>query len=196
MTPRHENNCSVPAHVLDCFGFGIILLGGDGRPTVINAVAATLMGPACLYNDGTGALRSSHTQLDTAIRAPIRGLGEGVVRVEPESGQPVTVWVRPPGDESRARDTGIDKSIFIMSAASPSLSAEVLARMLGITQAEARVVHALLAGKSLMDCARETSLALNTVRNQLRSVLAKTGAGTQTELLLMIQRLVPPLHFA
>ena len=149
------------------------------------------MGPALLYRDGTDVLRSSHTQLDTALRA-----GESVVRVESENGQPVTVWVMPLATESSAPGDDVHKSVFIMMGTPPALSVEVLARMLGITQAEARVVHALLAGKSLMDCARETGLALNTVRNQLRSALAKTGVGTQTELLLMIQRVVPPLRFA
>ena len=182
--------------MLDCFGFGVILLDVLGRASVINAAAASLMGPSCLYSDGTGVLRSSHTQLDAVLRTPAHGSGESVVRVESQSDQPVTVWVMPAASENSAPKDGVHKSVFIMPGTPPALSVEVLASMLWITQAEARVVQALLAGKSLMECARETGLAHNTVRNQLRSVLAKTGVGTQTELLLMTQRLVPPLRFA
>jgi DNA-binding CsgD family transcriptional regulator len=60
--------------------------------------------------------------------------------------------------------------------------AEHIAQLFGLTPAEGRLAHALASGKTLMEHASGTGVSLNTVRSQLRHVLAKAGMRRQTDL--------------
>jgi len=143
--------------------------------------------------DGSGTLRSGHARLDEALRGGRDG-GLAVARADIADIGPVTVWLAPVPGGAEAGEA--NRIILIMNGDSATTPPEMLARMLDITQAEARVLHSLMAGKSLMDCARAFDLSYNTVRNQLNSVLSKTGAGSQTELLLLVERLRAPIPIA
>jgi DNA-binding CsgD family transcriptional regulator len=183
----------MPAEMLNIFDRGIFVLDAEGRALIVNGVAERLMKDHNLcHPDGAGALRSSHTRLDQALRQGRDG-GVMVARVNLPDIGPVTVWLAPV--PAGAEASGADRVAVIMTGDRARVSLDVLARMLEITQAEARVLHNLMAGKSLMECARALDLSYNTVRNQLNSVLSKTGARSQTELLLLIERLLPPIPF-
>jgi DNA-binding CsgD family transcriptional regulator len=67
------------------------------------------------------------------------------------------------------------------------LSDEKLRNDFGLTQAEIRVVRALVSGGSVAGLAAETSRSRETIRSQVRSVYMKTGARKQVELLRLIQ---------
>lgn len=56
----------------------------------------------------------------------------------------------------------------------------------GLSGAEVAVVRGLLAGQSLRDMARETGKSEHTIRNQTKSVLAKTGAPGQVDLVRLV----------
>ncbi|WP_305098527.1 helix-turn-helix transcriptional regulator [Croceibacterium aestuarii] len=64
----------------------------------------------------------------------------------------------------------------------PVLGADDVARLFGLTAAEARVAAALCAGSSVKDYAVSRGLAEGSARNQLKQALAKTGAGRQSDL--------------
>jgi DNA-binding CsgD family transcriptional regulator len=70
---------------------------------------------------------------------------------------------------------------------STGLSDEKLRSDFGLTQAEIRVVRALISGGSVAGLAAETSRSRETIRSQVRSVYMKTGARKQVELLRLIQ---------
>ncbi|GAA0529739.1 hypothetical protein GCM10008941_06410 [Rhizomicrobium palustre] len=63
------------------------------------------------------------------------------------------------------------------------LITERLGELFGFTPAEEHLGALLLEGHSLHDAARVSSKALSTVKTQLRSMLKKTGAHSQTELI-------------
>ncbi len=191
MTPRHEKPASLPAAIFDTFDYGIIVLDQAGRALVVNTTAERLMQSHDLCHiDGSGTLRSSHTRLDEVLRAG-RGEGLGVVRVDISDIGPVTIWLAPSLAGAEA-----DRMVLVMTGDRTNIAPGVLAEMLGITSAEARVLHQLMAGQSLMECARAFDVSHNTVRNQLNSVLSKTGARSQTELLLLVERLRAPIPIA
>jgi DNA-binding CsgD family transcriptional regulator len=56
----------------------------------------------------------------------------------------------------------------------------------GLTMAEARLARVLVAGHTLDDYAASVDVSHNTARNQLASILAKTGAKRQAELVATI----------
>jgi DNA-binding CsgD family transcriptional regulator len=75
------------------------------------------------------------------------------------------------------------------------LSVQGFARCHGLTSAETAVLQALCDGLDPMEIARHNGVAVCTVRSQIGSVRAKTGAGSIRELLSRIAAL-PPLRLA
>jgi DNA-binding CsgD family transcriptional regulator len=63
---------------------------------------------------------------------------------------------------------------------------DVLARLYGFTQAEARLAQVLCSGVDLSHAAGQLGITRNTARNQLQSVFAKTGTRRQNELVVSI----------
>ena len=79
------------------------------------------------------------------------------------------------------------------AAAGPTFDAFTLQRLFGLTQAEARLALALLAGRSLAEYGAERQVTENTLRTQLAHVLRKTETGSQRELVRLLG-LLPPLR--
>jgi len=67
--------------------------------------------------------------------------------------------------------------------------ATLLQEVLGLTKAEARLAVRLACGVTLEDIAEEHDISISTVRGQLKSVFAKTGASRQAELVILVNRL-------
>jgi len=63
---------------------------------------------------------------------------------------------------------------------------QVLARLFGLTPAEARLADALMHGKSLREAAEQFGVTRNTVHSQLQKIFEKTGTNRQSELLRLI----------
>ena len=67
---------------------------------------------------------------------------------------------------------------------------QVLTDSFGLSRAEVGVVRGLMAGLSLREIAEQTGRSEHTVRNQAKSVLAKTGAPGQTDLIRLVAYLI------
>lgn len=68
---------------------------------------------------------------------------------------------------------------------------EVLTGLFDLTPAEVRIARAIGAGDRVDDIATRTGLSRETIRTQLKSVLAKTGTTRQTELALLLTGMSP-----
>jgi DNA-binding CsgD family transcriptional regulator len=68
----------------------------------------------------------------------------------------------------------------------PELPAERLARLYGLTQAEAQLAAALASGVTLNEYAESNALSLHTVRWTLKQIYAKTGTRRQAELVRLM----------
>ncbi len=75
----------------------------------------------------------------------------------------------------------------------PSLTADRVRKLFGLTDAEAGLAVALCGGRTLDDIARERTVSLNTIKTQLKSIFAKTGTNRQTELVSLL--LASPAYF-
>jgi DNA-binding CsgD family transcriptional regulator len=69
-----------------------------------------------------------------------------------------------------------------------TIPAALIQPTFGLSPAEARLVSALVAGRTLAEIADDTALSRNTLRNQLAAVFAKTGTSRQTELVAVVVR--------
>src|SRR5262249_37832765 len=77
--------------------------------------------------------------------------------------------------------------VFVMEREQGSLvDHEAVRRLYGLTDAEAAVVEGLVRGLTLRQIAAERRASIHTVRTQMKSVLSKTGAGRQAELVRQI----------
>jgi len=62
----------------------------------------------------------------------------------------------------------------------------VLARLYGLTDAEARLLQSLIVGKKLETVAEEAGVSMNTIRSHLKQVFRKTGTNRQPELVSLV----------
>ncbi|MDA9522935.1 hypothetical protein XI06_22305 [Bradyrhizobium sp. CCBAU 11434] len=65
-------------------------------------------------------------------------------------------------------------------------NAEVIAGLFDLTPAEARVAREIALGETVEKVARASGLSRVTIRNQLKSVLGKTGLGRQSDLVALL----------
>jgi DNA-binding CsgD family transcriptional regulator len=66
--------------------------------------------------------------------------------------------------------------------------APVLRQVFGLTGAEATVAIALSGGRDVHEIARMRGVSLGTLRNQVKTVFAKTGVRRQAELVALLLR--------
>jgi DNA-binding CsgD family transcriptional regulator len=82
--------------------------------------------------------------------------------------------------------------LVITTAVDREGSPAVLQALFDLTAAEASLARKIGAGKSLSEIAVESGRSIDTLRNQLKSVLAKTACDRQADLVKLLTRLVPP----
>lgn len=182
---------------LNLLSTGMALVDRDCRLLMANRTASRLL-------DSADGLRLSHGRITAARREQIDGLrdlvyavctgngatddeGAGVMTIDRgDSVRPLSIKVAPvqldPGDEgSRVA------AIFIRDPEiRQSVPPEVVAKLFGLTFAEARVVVELVKGNRPQEVADELGVSLNTVRNQLKQIFSKTNTGRQSELISLV----------
>jgi DNA-binding CsgD family transcriptional regulator len=81
--------------------------------------------------------------------------------------------------------------IFVNPELTRDIPAELLMNYFGITRAEARLAISILNGLTLEQHAKDGAISKVTARNQLQSLLSKTGTHSKTELVALLRRVVP-----
>jgi DNA-binding CsgD family transcriptional regulator len=89
-------------------------------------------------------------------------------------------------------EKGVTLLMFSKRRVCEELSVDAFARCHGLTAAETQVLKALCAGTTPNDAARRQGVRLSTVRTQIGSIRAKTGATSIRALVQQVARL-PPL---
>jgi DNA-binding CsgD family transcriptional regulator len=79
--------------------------------------------------------------------------------------------------------------VVLSEPKSHSPDASLVQALFDLTPAEIAVAQAISAGHSPQYIAESTGRSVTTVRNQLQSVMAKTGCRRQVELALLMQQL-------
>jgi DNA-binding CsgD family transcriptional regulator len=76
-----------------------------------------------------------------------------------------------------------------VDAPPPEPRAEVLAALFGLTPVETQVATALLRGEELSEIAASRGISTETVRGHVKSLLRKTGVGSQKRLTALLTRI-------
>lgn len=199
-----RTHAAVASAALEAFTRAAILVDGAGRPLLLNRVASDLLaardGPLTVNAFGSLASCDPRLDLKAAVRRVVvtrEATGPLTARAHARAGGH-SVWVLPvPGDSSALLRAISDHAVAgrarpaALVLAAPAdvalvFSPEIIAGEFELTAAEARLVAALVAGRSMADLARDTGHSRNTLRNQLASVFVKTGTHRQTELVALV----------
>ena len=173
---------------LDPIAQAVMTFGKDGRLVHANRSARQVLA----RGDGLGLDRSG--RLTAADRAGDALLAEAfgrsaaptpsILRIPRSDGAApylVRVWRQ---DGSGAPGGAATTVLYISDPArrDPASPAD-LSQTLGLTASGAKLLAALMAGRSLADYAKEAPLSLNTVKSHLRMVFEATGTRRQADLL-------------
>jgi pimeloyl-ACP methyl ester carboxylesterase/DNA-binding CsgD family transcriptional regulator len=176
------------SRMLSGFDYPTYLVTGDGRVAALNTSALlefarigigdtvdllpfTLDKAQEISTLVSGALRDeNHDASDAVLR---RAYGEGAER-------DVTIAVTPAGGDV---PTAL---VFVITPRWKPKSVELLKRQFGLTNAESEVLVNFIDGYSSENIATLRNRSHTTIKTQLQSILNKTGARSQTELLRIV----------
>jgi DNA-binding CsgD family transcriptional regulator len=189
-----ERQGELSLRLLHGLDVGLVLVDSDQRLIFMNAVAERLVRKSRWLTLSGGRVRPIHPASAPAFsqavcKATATSAGDGrspgaTLRLRDPLAAPLQVLVAP--FRSNPLEIGIAAPaatiLFADPDPAPSFSREAVREAFDLTPAEARLVVALAAGKSLADYAAQRRLSRNTVRAQLRSVFLKTGFSRQSEL--------------
>ena len=152
-----------------------------------------------------GTLVTASSQSRDALRALLQKAGEGAGKSIAASSAKTTITIQPKygnnplyllaASLSRAdrRRSGAEVMLIVSDPGCPiTLPYEMLQSIYGLTPALADVANGLLKGYSLDYIARLRHVSIGTVRQQLKSILNKTGTVRQSDLVRQLLSL--PRH--
>lgn len=188
--------------VIDRLEENILLIDMKGRIAFQNRAAAAFAASVRFCRmDSAGAMRLVDVQADALFRQGLARLSRGEYQLPeflfsvPHPGRPILLEaVLAPFNASQSTavlaDFASDRTpaaIFtIRKWRDRRTPAAILADAFSLTAGEAELALAIHAGISLQAHAESRSVSLHTVRNQLKTVFAKTGAHRQAELVAIL----------
>jgi DNA-binding CsgD family transcriptional regulator len=139
------------------------------------AAPADESGPA--FSRALGRLRSGLTSR-VLLTDSVTGLQAVMTAspVQPSSGSPLA------GEAT----VGL---VWLTGCSQEVASVKTVSEVFRLTPAEDQLLQQLVAGHALREAARHLKVSIHTVRNQLKSVLRKTGRHTQAQLLTLVTRM-------
>lgn len=196
LIPEGVLESAASGHLVRSMSEGLIIVSADGAIAWLNPSARKILAARQGLSNRNGHLQATRAFETARIKMLIREAANGnagAMLVEHGAMwlpyglafMPLPVDGLPPGTAAGA---DLSRSVLITIKDMRHHIDVIIARLtdvFGFTQAEQRIGAMLLAGHSLADAADLMGKSLSTVKKQLRSMLTKTGARSQAELLSM-----------
>jgi DNA-binding CsgD family transcriptional regulator len=185
---------------LATFDRGAFLLDWRGRVLRMNAKAEATMGPGIgvrvgMLTAGDGDCDAALQKLIASViaRGPLhRAAPIGAVAIARPGARPLVVHGAP---LARSAQDLFQQARAVLMIDDPEAQlapqALVLRRLFGLTGAEATVATAVASGRKAEKIAQMRGVSLGTLRNQLKTIYAKTGTRHQAELVALLLHYVP-----
>lgn len=180
---------------MERLGVGVVVINGRGQTTYLNTVAERIIASkdGLVNNPRFGAISASANQsLQNLIRAAARddwrggGVAMAVARRSGAGNYELIVDAQP-SPLGISRNGGV--VIYLRDRSAPrahAIEAELLQDLLDLTEAEALVACAAANGRSTQEIAEELGIQYNTVRAHFRSIYAKRGCNSRSDLVQMV----------
>lgn len=182
--------------VLAGVGTAVVITDEQGRILFVNQPAEHILQAGQGLSSTAGVLRAATHSLNNRLHALIAEAGavggksgqwsglHGTLSI-PRDREPLSVLVLPlrvPTPHLGPRRPAA--IVFINDPERKPIPRQPhLARLYGLTKAEARLLEALLEGDTLQDYAGRLGISINTIRTQLTHILDKTGCRGQSDLI-------------
>ena len=178
----------IPAAVVS--GQGRILLTNDAFVTS-NHVWTTGARDRLVLHD-----RIADRMLGEALGSLALARSPRSIPVRALPGSPITTVIQVVPIRRAAHDVfGSAEAIVVLSQARDRAhDAALIQSLFDLTPAEIAVAQSIARGQTVADIARANGRSVTTVRNQLKSAMAKTGSSRQVELVLLMQQLRGPAN--
>lgn len=194
---------NVLAGGLDVLAMPTLLFDEYGRVAHYNRSASPILNERStlwlenghLLTRDAAATRKLNLELSNAIRAS-QGDGaelNGVVLLPRKGRMPLMLMIAP----LRLTGDGAMQGAALLFAfdpeTTPTITADSVRRLFGLSEAETELAVALCSGQTLDDAAHERGTSIHTTRSQLKSIFNKTGTKRQTDLVSLL--LASPAYF-
>ena len=159
-----------------------------------------------LSKSADGHLRCHESDQNSEIQAHIvaaantaRGEGDRAESLmalrRPSNAEPFLVDIAPLSDTASNAETGLQGALItiIDPERIPHLKMTRFTTLYGLTPAEAEVCGLILHGLSVNEIAESRNTTPITTKNQINSVLSKTGAAKRADLIRLVIRVLPPV---
>lgn len=196
-----EKKTDFGAAALNRLPMGVVIVDKDAHVLFMNNSASDIfalsdgvdVGPTGIFRTAKVAeTKNLHVMIADAAHDGVNGKEEdregGALSVSrPSFKRPFSLLVVPlPDDEDISSDNG-NVAVFVNDPEKYNEPpTNVLARLYGLTDAEARLLQALIVGKKLETVAEDNGVSMNTVRSHLKQVFRKTGTNRQPELVSLV----------
>jgi DNA-binding CsgD family transcriptional regulator len=180
---------------LDMFRTGTAWLSAEGKVLYANGEMGALFG----RRDGIALTnhilsffeRKADRALQAAISAAMADKSSAFQAERPSGAPAFRVNVMPlPMHAVALRLPSAAAIAFVSEAAAPTgASVEAASRIYGLTPAEARVTRHLVSGLDPQQIADQSGASINTIRTQVKSILAKAGVSRHADLIRLVATL-------
>lgn len=181
---------------MDASRDGLMVLDTRGRVCQLSRGAAKFLDQQGVMRIGLGSVLiiaddRARSAMSRALRSRIE---PSSFFVRSESGKPAALLTVTPIQRPRAASftqpfSDAPGSHLVTIAAPANELRDGVRSLVGLTQAEVSIAEAILQGFSLQEIADSKGRSVNTVRNQLRSIMEKTGTRRQAELVSVLAML-------
>jgi len=193
---------------LDTFTIGVVIVAEKGRILHANELAQDMFRKGAPIRSVQGHLLATDPKrtadLLTAVlmaqtnEVKIGTSGIGLPLTGP-AGDVVTAHVLPLA-RGELRTRLVPQAIagvFVTAAGGrPAPDLGAVAKSFGLTPAESRLLNQLAKGDTISKAAASLEVSEHTIRTHLQNIFAKTGVSRQTELIALLDWLVPPVRAA
>lgn len=185
---RRSPQAGLEQRTRDAKGFAV-LATADGRILAASATAARTLGANGLDGLQDGLTGPARTALRRFCHALERGEAPGPL-VLTTGDTPRHLLVQRARTAAGEGATAALLTIEALDHQWNDGAEALLVESFALSRAEVAVLRALLSGRTLREIAADTGRSEHTIRNQMKSVLAKTGAPSQVDLVRLVAFLI------
>lgn len=186
----------VSQHALDCMSPAVLAIDSQGRLTYANRSAEALLQHGQWLRTVDGRLQAGNgivhpRKCATVLNGLRTGLGGDLSLTDARGQRAVlrTVPAIPPDSGGTSALRGVVGLVWLVLEQVDADAVLKMAHLFELTSAESRILQQLALGRDLREGARQLGLSIHTARNQLKSILRKTGCRSQARLLALVARM-------